>query len=197
MSGKANRPPAGEPWIWLTRELIASDAWRSLGINARRFVEFLMLEHMGNGGRENGKLKAPHRQLQTFGVGDRYVTAAIRETEELGLVDCHRGGMRVATMYALTWIPNHDGAPASNKWRAYRNPNLPTHSAPESRNLPVKGKAALPVKGKADEPNLPIEGKAGSPEILPVKGKSPSRIILPGQRPSLRVFQGQQPGRRG
>ena len=34
-------PAAGEPWVWLTRELLRSDAWRSLGINGRRVVDFL------------------------------------------------------------------------------------------------------------------------------------------------------------
>ena len=30
----------------LTRELLRNDAWRSLGINERRVVDFLMIEHM-------------------------------------------------------------------------------------------------------------------------------------------------------
>jgi hypothetical protein len=50
-----------EPFVMLPRELIASDAWRSLGINGRRLIDFLLLEHMGHGGKENGKLKAPRR----------------------------------------------------------------------------------------------------------------------------------------
>ena len=27
-AGKLMKPPQGEPWVWLTRELLASDAWR-------------------------------------------------------------------------------------------------------------------------------------------------------------------------
>src|SRR5690242_16231849 len=86
-----------EPWVWQTRELRASDAWRSAGINARRFIDFLLLEHMNHGGKENGLLKAPHRQLEDFGIGARRITDTIREAEGLGLVECHRGGLRVAT----------------------------------------------------------------------------------------------------
>src|SRR5262245_28723444 len=48
--GKVMRPPPGEPFIWLTREVIESDAWRSLGINARRFIDFLLLDQMNNAG---------------------------------------------------------------------------------------------------------------------------------------------------
>jgi hypothetical protein len=57
---------ATEPFVMLPRSLIQSDAWRSAGINARRFVDFLLLEHMAHGGKENGKLKAPYRQLEQF-----------------------------------------------------------------------------------------------------------------------------------
>jgi hypothetical protein len=108
-----------EPFVMLPRSLIQSDAWRSAGINTRRFMDFLLLEHMAHGGKENGKLKATDRQLQNFGIGTHYVTAAIKEAEKLGLVDCHRGGMRVATTYTVTWLRLHDGTAASNRWREH------------------------------------------------------------------------------
>jgi len=165
MSGKAQRPPAGEPWVWHTRELLASDAWRSLSINARRFVDFLLIEHMGHGGKNNGKLKAPYKQLQAFGIGAHQATAAICEAEDLGVVDCHRGGMRVATLYAIGWLPQHDGRPAADRWRCYCNPA----AAPKIRNLPVKQQAGLPVKQQADGANLPVKQQADSPENLPAK----------------------------
>ena len=133
MTDKTQRPPEGEPWVWETRELRASDAWRSQSINARRFVDFLAIEHMSHRGRENGRLKAPYRQLEAFGVRARHIANAIRETEELGLVDCYRGGMRVATTYALTWLPLHDGTPASNRWRFYQNPKLEPFPKPKAR----------------------------------------------------------------
>jgi hypothetical protein len=137
-----NSPPKDAPWIWFSRDLMRSAAWRSQGINARRFVDFLMLEHMAKSGQHNGKLKAPYRQLRAFGIGNRHVVHAIREAEALGLVDCYRVGMRSATTYALTWLPLHDGTPASNRWRSYRNPALAPrlHSA-RSKDLPGKRKA--------------------------------------------------------
>ncbi len=103
---------ATEPFVMLQRSLIQSDAWRAAGINTRRFIDFLLLEHMAHGGKANGKLKAPRRQLWEFGISARHVTAAINEAEELGLVDCHRGGMRVATTYTVTWLPLHDSTAA-------------------------------------------------------------------------------------
>ena len=124
MTKNALGPPKGEAWIWTTRELGRSDASRSLGINARRFVDFLKNEHMGHGGRDNGKLKATYLQLEAWGIGARYISTAIAEAERVGLVDCRRGGMRVATTYSLTWLPLHDGSPPTNRWRTYRNPKL-------------------------------------------------------------------------
>jgi hypothetical protein len=175
MSGKMYGPPAGESWVWLTRELMQSDAWRSQGINCRRFVDFLLREHLAHGGKENGKLLAPDHQLRTLGIGAQYITKAIREAEDLGIVDCERGGMRVATKYTLTWLPLHDGTAASNRWRAYRNQKLVPLPVPKSRNLPNKGKVALPNKRKADGANLPNKGKADTPKILPNEGKVLSR----------------------
>jgi hypothetical protein len=136
MSAKLNRPPAGQPWIWLSRELLASDAWRSLSINGHRVIHFLMIEHMSKGGRANGNLKAPYRQLEQIGIGMRLIASAISETEEVGLVESHRGGMRTATTYTLTWLPLHDGTPPTDRWRPYQNAQLARWPQPKSSKSP-------------------------------------------------------------
>lgn len=169
MSGKINRPPTGEAWIWMTGELLASDAMRTMSGKARKVLNFLMLEHMAKGGKKNGKLKATHRQLAAAGISEHYVKAAIDECEELGLIECGRGGMRVATIYALTWLPLHDGTPASNQWRTYRNPELQPMTQAKIRNLPTKQQAGLPPKQQADCPNLPPKQQADCPQNLPPK----------------------------
>jgi hypothetical protein len=153
-----NGPPEG-PWAWISLELLASDAWRSLGINERRLIDFLQLEFMAKAGTNNGKLKAPHDQLVRVGIGAKYVAPAIRKAEDLGLVDAHRG-FRVATTFALTWLPLNDGTPASHRWRRYRNPNLKPLSKPKVGNLPDKREAAAPDNGKPDGPLLPHKGEA-------------------------------------
>jgi hypothetical protein len=109
----------------LPRPLLESDAWRSASINARRFIDFLMLEHLAHGGKENGKLKAPYRQLTRAGIGARLIAETIREAEELGLVYVERQGLKVATLYALTWLATADKRAATNAWAAYSNPALP------------------------------------------------------------------------
>ena len=82
---------SGSQFIMLPRELVEGDAWRGLGINARRLLDFLMIEHLRHGGKHNGYLLAPQRQLYEFGIGAHFVTAAIDEVERAGLVTCERG----------------------------------------------------------------------------------------------------------
>jgi len=99
-----NRPPKGEPWIWLTRDALRSPAWRALGINARRLIDFLMIEHMSHGGKRNGYLLAPREQLEEFGIGHRHITAAIEEAKAARLIDVKRGTGRRPSTFALTWL---------------------------------------------------------------------------------------------
>lgn len=134
------RPPEGTPWIWLTRDLLSSPAWRAQSINCRRFVEFLLLEHMAHAGHENGNLVATYAQLEAFGIGRRLIGAAIEEAERLKLVEVRRGLTRAhaktnPTRFRLTFLPTRTRddkgteywIAASNEWRDYRPepPNAP------------------------------------------------------------------------
>ena len=105
-----------EAFIKMPRALLASDAWRSLSINARRFVDFLMLEHMSHGGRKNGLLLAPRRQLEQAGIGAQYISSAVEETASQGLVLVKRGSGRQPNTYALSWLPLLDGSKPDRPW---------------------------------------------------------------------------------
>ena len=120
--GKLRRPPKGEPWVWLTRELLLSDAYQSLGITARRFIDFLFIEHMSQGGCENGKLTAPYDQLAAFGCSRRLIKSAIQETVEAGLVEVtHQGGRfqgeKIPSRYRITFYHSLAGEPPTNEWK--------------------------------------------------------------------------------
>jgi hypothetical protein len=114
MSGK-------EQFVKLPRDLLSSPAWQAQSINCRRLIDFLMFEHMRCGGKKNGLLVAPRRQLCAAGInnGDR-VTEAINEAEQLGLIDIERGDRRRPNRYALTWLPLYDDTAPCNRWREYR-----------------------------------------------------------------------------
>src|SRR5262249_12706559 len=74
-----------------------------LSAAAWRVLVFLMRELLRHGGKDNGQLKAPHRQLVSFGVSASLVSSAIKELEAAGLVRCHRKGRRVANPFELPW----------------------------------------------------------------------------------------------
>ena len=157
-------PPELRPFAMIPRDVLRSDAWRSLGINERRVIDFLLLEYLSKGGRENSKLKAPYRQLVNLGIGARYVASAIAGVEQRGLIACYRGGLRVASVYTIAWLPLPDGSMPTQGWRAVRTPNL--HH---------KGNAGLHHNGNADGRTLHHKGNADRPENLHSEGDALSR----------------------
>ena len=98
-------PPKGIPWVWITRDMLRSPQWRGLGINARRLLDFLLVEHMNHAGKRNGFLMAPRHQLKAFGIGHRHITAAIDELRAAQLVTVKPGTGRRPSTYALAWLP--------------------------------------------------------------------------------------------
>ena len=180
-----------EPFIMLPRKLLASRAWQALGINGRRFVDFLMIEHMRHGGRQNGFLVAPHRQLEEFGIGARLVSGAIEEAERLGLVDCRRGVGRRPSLFELTWLPPSDGAAPSNRFigcDAEVGAVIAARKAAK-RRTPLSKRAVVPTEGEALQmPHLCTKNasqREGTNTVVPVqregitggcKGEAPYRI---------------------
>jgi hypothetical protein len=188
-----------EQFVKMTRGLLESDAWRSLGIKERRVIDFLMLEHLRHGGKDNGRLKAPHRQLLGLGLNRASVRTALANLEERGLIVCTRGGMRVATMFRLTWLPTF-GLDVSGKtvellpgqeWQGFREPTRRRLERRKSKNLPNKHTAGLPNKHTADERDLPNKNTADRPETLPNKHTALSRNALPRTGDTYSVYQGE------
>jgi hypothetical protein len=101
------KTPLDEQFVKLTRGVLESDAWQGLGINARRFLDFLLLEHLKHGGQENGLLIAPRKQLRQR-IASRHITSAIEETVQAGLVAVKRGVGKRPNRYTLAWLPHHD-----------------------------------------------------------------------------------------
>jgi hypothetical protein len=53
---RANQPPSGEPFIWTTREMLESAAFRAISGGALKIVYRIAVEHMSHGGGLNGDL---------------------------------------------------------------------------------------------------------------------------------------------
>src|SRR5262249_33744027 len=120
-----NRPPADEPWSWRTATMLESPAWRALPAGARTIVERIEIEHMNHAGTENGKLPVTYNDFEAHGAQRKMIPFYIRVAVKLGFIDITEKGLpgagdtRRATRYALTWIDRHDGAPRSNRWKAF------------------------------------------------------------------------------
>ena len=100
--------------------------YRALGISAHRVLSYLRREHLQHGGKENGKLAAPYRALEDWGVTANDVRGGLEELYVTGFVQLTFRGPRVASgvdpsRYALTWLPTEmwtpTPVPATNKWQ--------------------------------------------------------------------------------
>ena len=96
-------PPEGEPWVWLTQELVQSPAWQGMPLCARRALDRIIVEHMAHAGRENGGLIVTYDDFVSGGVGSRSGTArAIRILEALGFIEVTVTGRRID---GYRWVP--------------------------------------------------------------------------------------------
>jgi hypothetical protein len=87
-------PPQDQPWRWYTPEMMRSDAWREMSINARRMLDLLELEHMAHGGREKGNLMLTFNQFVRAGIRRESIAPTMAELERLGWIEVYRGGYR-------------------------------------------------------------------------------------------------------
>ncbi|NQV99640.1 MAG: hypothetical protein HQ483_08070 [Rhodospirillales bacterium] len=116
------KPPTDEPWIWLSRELLISPAWRGLSVNARKLLDRLHIEHMNHAGTENGRLIVTHDQFINYGLTASKVKPAIVECEFMGLLRFVRGGRWAGSnqpsTYRLTYLPTaHNFTRSTDEWR--------------------------------------------------------------------------------
>ena len=166
-------------FIKLFRELVASPAWQAQSIHCRRLIDFLMVEHLRRGGAANGRLKAPRRQLWAFGIGHHFVSSAIEEAEQLGLIDTVRGSRRIASTYALTWIGDSDGSPPSNRWRdcaGVAAENREVRKAAKTRSdasvMSAKQHSKVSVKQHSKSPLMSAKQHSNDPETCSAKQHS-------------------------
>lgn len=167
-------PNRSEQFVKHPRDLIESDAWRSMTINEHRFVERLEIDHLTHAGRENGKLRATYEQLEAFGIGRRLIARTCDSLQQKGIIDATKGGMRIATRYALTWLPLHDGSGPSNRWRTYKSPK---------RRRPAKTRKTqnLVHEGAPDCVHLVHEGEPENQRVGAFLGSKTRNLVHEGE----------------
>src|SRR5829696_3987549 len=123
---EANRPPPGEPFVWLTKKMLESAAFRCLSGGAHKIIARIAIEHMGHGAGLNGALPVTHNDFFAFGIRRRSILDFLVEAIALGFVDRTQQGTRrfgdfewAPALYRVTWLPTHNGQPATNEWARF------------------------------------------------------------------------------
>lgn len=100
------------PFTAIPVAVMRSEAFRTLGIHARRVLDALLIEHNAHAGTENGRLVATYDQLERdFGISRRKISPAIHDLEKRGLIrrtsvghGSGRTGEHVPSRYRLTFL---------------------------------------------------------------------------------------------
>jgi|GEM_PF-1723851 len=169
---RRNLKPSG-PFVAHTREMLESVAWRSLGINARRVLDRIEVEHMAHAGTENGSLPVTHADFIAAGVSRNQVTKAVRELHDAGFIDYRRGGRyggeKRPSIYRLTYIGTPDW-PATNEWKRKESDAENSVFCPQIREcLPPKpgvNRTILDADGNAKPQKSAKLGLDGLPPLL-------------------------------
>jgi hypothetical protein len=157
---KPNSPPLDQPWIWLTREIMESLAWRSLSLAAKQALDRVMLEHMAHAGCMNGELIILYDDFVKHGIDRRSIAKAIDICVCLGFLDLIQRGIRAygparrPSVYGLTWLDRCDRTFATNRWRNIRTDQdvaaamAEVESCAEERSRAHKERHAEHAEGK-------------------------------------------------
>ncbi|WP_318763373.1 hypothetical protein [Aminobacter niigataensis] len=109
-------------WMPISCELLESMAFRTLSPNASKVFYRIIIEHLRHGRTENGRLIVTHAQFTDYGVTSELIADAIDELAFKGLIKVSRGragnGTAHPNSYRLTLTGTHDGAAATNDWKA-------------------------------------------------------------------------------
>jgi hypothetical protein len=187
-----NRPPPEECWIWLTQSMLESPAWAAMTLAARKVVERIGIEHCAHSLKQNGELTVTYENFVAFGIRRSSIIEAIAIARGLGWIDIivqgkpAQGTYRVASEYALTWLPRRDGTPPTNRWKGI-------DEARAERVLAAARDPAWRPKRRA-RPKPPIGGDIDSSLTsetgeLPQNSASASRKSETGQVPKMRLVK--------
>ncbi|EYR84253.1 hypothetical protein [Shinella sp. DD12] len=171
---KHTAPPRDQGgWMAITREFLESPAYRTLSVNGRKALDRLIIEHIAHGRLENGRLIVTHDQFYTYGVTAENTADALDELEFKRLIIMDKGragnGTPYATTYTLTFDGTHEGAAASNGWRAVtmedakrwsetvRKQRAEARAAASTKKSPLRNSEVAPLR----KPVVPKLSQAG------------------------------------
>lgn len=205
--GRAKRWKFEEAFVGEPMSLLESPGYQALNFPAFKILAFLKLEHVRHGGVENGRLMAPHRQLQALGISPRKIKPALAMLEAFGIVRCTSGGERLggrpnAATYALTWLPTCDGSLPTEGFKSVTKADVQelltlrfaegfeerrkTAQAPTSEGgAPTQVKATRPEKAPTDYTSEGATAPTSEGTIYILGGCSTAKAEKPLSEPSI------------
>ena len=155
-TGQNSKIPEGIPFVWFTKDMLESVAFRALSGNARKVLDRILIEHMAHAGTENGNLVSTYDQIVKYGVRRQSIQACLNELNYMGFIRVKKGwafrGNHPPSRYRLTWLGTADGLPATNEWKsitdshikAYRFKVKAQNQSARKQRLQKKQNASLP-----------------------------------------------------
>lgn len=193
---EGSRAPKGASWIWMTRELLESDALRGLSLSAVRALDRLKIEHLKHGGKENGLLMVTYDDFEAWGVRAASIRSALDELVQSGLVkvtwrDDRKGTRKRPNMYALTWLqwwkpawdedgePAHERQPGRENWPSSavlkKQNATPQNGGDNASETEVMARSITPQNG-GDRASIITSEMRGA--IYNLGGDGPSEALL-------------------
>jgi hypothetical protein len=184
--------------MWLTRELIESDAWQAQTRASRMVIDRLMIEHMSHAGTENGNLACLYSEFTDYGIHRELLPAALHLATQTGLIIVTQKGKagagtdRWPTRYALGWMPMRDGTAAANRWKGWTGPPKPYKprltpkiyiTSTESRTGKNGANPSPPVRN-------PVPELVRNPVPEPVRNPVPGEMNFDEQFAALITYDG-------
>lgn len=165
--GRAKKWQMEPGFIREPMSLLESPGYKALNFPAYKILGFLKLEECRHGGTKNGRLLAPHRQLQALGISPRHIKPALAMLETYGIIRCTSDGSRLggrpnAATYALTWLPTCDGQLPTEDYKQVTEADVRTHQMDrDAARLRACQKTVQALPKASDEPSQGKAAKAG------------------------------------
>lgn len=138
---KLNSVPKGQAFVWITKEMVESPAWRAMSQNGRLVLDRVCIEHMAHGGGRNGFLPVTYSDFERNGIRRGSIHKAIAEVLELGFLEMTKKGTRgwgefagQPSLFRLAWLPTCENGPATVRWKHFKTLEEAERAAEQARN---------------------------------------------------------------
>lgn len=160
---KMNAVPQGQAFVWLTREMVESPAWRVMTGNARLVIDRVCIEHMAHAGGQNGFLPVTYADFERMGIRRGSISKAITEALELGFLEMPRKGTRgwgeftgQPSHFRLAWLPTKEGEAPTTRWKRLKTMREAEEVANAARKSVANRNSTNEINSPSEQPRVAV-----------------------------------------